>query len=581
MSSNILTGAGAWASVIPPEIKDKVNAKVAAQLAKKEAEDARRNSKRVAKQAPTVNRTTETSSAVMSDLPSPSNPPEYIMPTDVTVMQPVESGFSGAAVKTTAQVQQQPPVQSAPPKSGGGLSIDPESREILRYISQDFVMLTANGDERAYHIKSGDVFGKNGFIKYCSKHYGDLTITKADGSEERQPSGLIWWTWNDPLQRVARRIVMEPTNMPEREGNPEVFNLWYERKKEMCPPDMTATRESIKPLTDHLLYLADDDQVVVRYFFNWMAHLYQYPDDKIPSAFLFYSKFGGVGKSKLWGLLAKVFGSCMVGTCSGRALTKSFDDVSEHKRLLMINEMARSEKADGYENFKNMISEEQTSFEGKGRAAKDIRNITHYIVTTNNKDALPLMQGDRRIAVFMCNSERRSDAYYDELMAWMKGPGPSLLAGVLATWKFDADWNPYAPVPQTEAAKELQGVSQGPLFANLQAMREARVPPFDKDAFTADQVADVLIRSERAKQWGCSVTSPAIGKAFSKMGWEPWKGKVKQSHAGKPATMQVYLMTPTDDWWRGLSSEDRGAYLESTQRLFPVQDQPGEVANHE
>lgn len=361
------------------------------------------------------------------------------------------------------------------------MNIDAESREILRYISQDFVMLTAGSREMAYHIDSGDLIGQKGFIKYCSKHYGDLVIILDDGKEERAASGAIWWSWEDPMQRVARRLVMEPTSKSEAEDNPEVFNLWHQRKKTMCPPDLDATIDDIAPLLDHLMYISDGDQVVVMYFLNWLATLYKTPEVKIPTAILMYSKFGGVGKSMLYKLLAAVFGKCMVGNCSGRALTKSFDDVTEHKRILMINEMARAEKNDGYENFKNMISEEDTSFEGKGRAAKDIRNITHYIVTTNNLGALPLMQGDRRIAVFMCNAERRPDAYYVELAKWMDGPGPALLAGVLAQWQFPADWNPYAPVPQTEAAKQMQREARGNLTVLIEDLIAERRPPFDRD----------------------------------------------------------------------------------------------------
>ncbi|MFP3380771.1 hypothetical protein SB767_31085, partial [Bacillus sp. SIMBA_069] len=90
--------------------------------------------------------------------------------------------------------------------------------------------------------------------------------------------------------------------------------LWHQRKKTMVPPKLDATLEDIKPLTDHLMYLADGDEVVVMYFLNWLATLHQRPEIKIPSAILFYSKLGGVGKSMLHKLLAAVFGPCMVGT---------------------------------------------------------------------------------------------------------------------------------------------------------------------------------------------------------------------------------------------------------------------------
>jgi hypothetical protein len=78
---------------------------------------------------------------------------------------------------------------------------------------------------------------------------------------------------------------------------------------------------------------------------------------------------------------------------------------------VFINEMARSEKADGYEHFKSQVSGEFIQFEGKGRASKEIRNIAHFIITTNHEDALPLMEKDGRIAVLRCLSDRREDSY--------------------------------------------------------------------------------------------------------------------------------------------------------------------------
>jgi hypothetical protein len=377
---------------------------------------------------------------------------------------------------------------------------------------------------------------------------------------------------------------MEPTSKPEHEGNRQVFNLWFTRKKDMTPPDMNARTDDIAPLLEHLMYLADGDQVVVMFFMNWLATLYQRPEIKIPSAFLFYSRMTGVGKSMLYKLLAPVFAPCMVGNCKGKDLVKGFDDVTEHKRLLVVNEMARSEKADNYENFKSMISEEQTSFEGKHRAAKDIRNITHFIVTTNHRDALPLAQGDRRIAVFKCEADRKHPDYYVKLLAWAEGPGPALLAGVLAQWQFPADWNAYAPVPQTDAAKALQSASQGSLFTNLQEMYDARMPPFHRQAITAKGVAQHLLTGEdKVKLWGCKTSVDAVGTALRKMELESWEGKVEFSYSNKKggARTTVYLLDNCSEWWQGLSPRDRGVYLEGSGSLSLVQDLSGEVSSHE
>lgn len=405
------------------------------------------------------------------------------------------------------------------------MKIDKESQEILRYISEDFVLHVKAGSVVAYHVESSDELGKDGFKQYCAKHYGDLILIDhdKDGNETktRASAGDIWWAWDDPMRRVVRRIVMEPTCLPEVDDNPEVFNRWHRLKETMAEPNDNATTDDIGILLRHLLYISDNDTIGVAYFLNWLAWMYLHPDDKIPTAVLFYSKMGRVGKSILHRLLRQVFGPAMVGTCTGAAINKQFDDVVEHKRIVFINEMARSDKVDGYERFKNMISEDLVSFEGKGRAAKEIRNIAHYIITTNHNDALPLMDKDGRILVLRCTADRQPDAYYKALVGWIDGPGPAALAGVLLKWTFPKGWDAFAPVPQTAATIQMQQESRGSLVLFIEELIEEKRPPFDKDI---GRVIDVNMQLETlygVSMKGMRLNHRTLPQALEKAGAVP------------------------------------------------------------
>ena len=227
------------------------------------------------------------------------------------------------------------------------MNIDHESREILKYISEDFVMLATAGKVVAYHIESGDELGKEGFKQYCAKHYGDVLISlppDKDGNvvEKRAPAGDIWWEWNEPDRRVVRRIVMEPTSKGEGDDNPEVFNRWHVLKHTMAERNPKATAADIAILANHLMYLSGGDVVGVTYFLCWLAQLYQKPEIKIPTAILLYSKNGRVGKNLLQRLISKVFGKPLVASCTGKVLQSNFMDAIEHKRIIFINELARS-----------------------------------------------------------------------------------------------------------------------------------------------------------------------------------------------------------------------------------------------
>lgn len=359
------------------------------------------------------------------------------------------------------------------------MKIDAESEMMLRYISEDFVLITGDGEEHAFHIAKGRRLLRKGFRSHCAHRYGKILVVDDDGKEEQKPSGDVWWEWDSTHRREAMYVTMQPTTKSEADDDPDIFNLWHERKKEMAEPNMSATLEDVQILLDHLMYISDGDQIGVQYFLNWLAQLYQTPGIKIPVAILMYSEKAGVGKSSLHKLISRVFGPSMVTSCTGAQLAKQFNDVIEHRRMVFVNEMPKSEKADHYERFKNDVSEEFVHFEGKGRASKEIRNIAHYIISTNHKDALPLMKGDRRNCALVCTADRKPDEYYQNLIPWMESEGPALLAGVLAQWKFPAEWDPYAPAPQTEAAQALQRDSRSVLAITIEDLIAEGRAPFD------------------------------------------------------------------------------------------------------
>lgn len=404
------------------------------------------------------------------------------------------------------------------------MNIDHESREILKYISEDFVMLASGSKLVAYHIQSGDELAKEGFQKYCAKHYGDVMILMPDDKDgkpvdpKRVPAGDIWWEWNDPARRVVRRVVMEPTSLPELDDNPETFNRWHMLKHTMAERNTSATADDIAILANHLMYLSGGDVVGVTYFLCWLAQLYQTPEIKIPTAILLYSKYGRVGKNLLQRLISKVFGKPLVASCTGKVLQSNFMDAIEHKRIIFINELARSEKVDGYENFKSQVSEEDTQFEGKGRASREIRNIAHYIITTNHGDALPLMEKDGRIAVLRCLDPRKDDEYYKELVAWIDGPGAGALAQILATWRFPADWDAYAPTPQTAAARAMQEESRGALVCLLDELIEEGMAPFDKDIGRINDLIPQLDTAYSALLRGAKLNNRSLPAALERIG---------------------------------------------------------------
>ncbi|VVO32090.1 primase-helicase family protein [Pseudomonas fluorescens] len=359
--------------------------------------------------------------------------------------------------------------------------IDPESREILRYISEDLIMVTGEGPVVAYHIETGCRLSKEGLKHYCAKRWGvvlrAVEVKKGVTGWKSFPAGEIWWEWNDPQRRVVLHLVMEPTSLLEHEDNPNTFNLWHVLKREMAERNLLATRDDMVILWVHLLYISGGDVAGVTRFLCWLAWLYQHPEDKLPTAFMFYSEYRRVGKNLVGRLITRVFGAPLVlADGDGGLLTSKFDDALLNKRIAIINEVRLAGKdRDRFEVFKNRVSAERVVVEPKGRPAREVRNTVHYILTTNHEDALPLTDNEGRINVLRCLEKRKdsdekgeplaTDApgytwYYEKLTAWIDGPGAGVFANVLATWDFQG-WNPHAPAPQTAAAKDMQHAARG------------------------------------------------------------------------------------------------------------------------
>lgn len=443
---------------------------------------------------------------------------------------------------------------------------DPEYRQLLGYISRDWIKYTGSGAPAAYNKQSGEVLSKESFIEFTAVHYGTIDMSEDPGKPKRVSAGEVWWRHNLPDKETVRKIVMEPTSKPKSEdpNGDEVFNRWHVLKKLMVPPNHTATTIDIELFLNHLMYLGDGDAEATMYFMNWLAQLYQFPESKIPVAILFYSRFGGTGKSMLVKILSKVFARELVVGLTGKDLQKNFNDAIEHKRLVVINEMARSDKADSYESFKNAISEEFVAFEAKGKGAREIRNIAHYIVTTNNTDALPLMRGDRRIAVFRCEAEPKEQEYYRQLGAWMEGEGAALLAGVLATWQFPKGWDYHAPSPQTAAARSLQEAARGDLTKLVSSLIESSTTPFDKDHGSCED----LCRQINTAHQGL-MARPAnlttLGTALADLGF-----KVRKTRVGnKPVNLYVWRHAKL---WEQASPGEREAH-----QIQPTTPRPFEV----
>ncbi|WP_223456533.1 primase-helicase family protein [Pseudomonas sp. GL-RE-19] len=426
---------------------------------------------------------------------------------------------------------------------------DPMSRIHLKKVSDEFVMVTAGRSSRVYHIPSGDEMGKEGFRQHCTSHVGEVVLEWKGGAlpdpkakvtpisgveivrmEKRAPLGDYWWDHDLPDfgRRVVRRVVMQPNSRAaeqDAKDNPQVFNRWHPLKETMIHPAEGVTLDDprIAIFLDHLRrqggYAPDIDETVM-FFLAGYAWIYKHPEDKLPWATLMQSDAGNTGKSSLYALFSIVFGDELVASCTGADLAEKFTELTDHKRLVFVHEMpsAANKNRDGYERFKNRVSENKVASRQMNTGSRQILNTTHYFITTNHKDCLPLAAKDRRMLVFVNPGESMTTQQRAEWEAFIDGDGPALVAGLLSNWTHAKGYNHRDGAPQTAGALELQMESRNPLESLLAELMAEGNGVFAKDVGRAKEIAAELGTAHTTATRHMSLDPSAISKALRKVG---------------------------------------------------------------
>lgn len=433
---------------------------------------------------------------------------------------------------------------------------DQDSLDKLNTLNAEFVFVTSKA--QVYHIPTDTWMVKEGFIQYCAQYFGKLvflTVVNGQQTPSEVESGQYWWNAQVQGKRVCARFVFAPG---ETLG-PDTFNYWDQWQHTMVAPDPSAQIDDILPLINHLMMLGEQDAIATEAFMNWLACMYQNPGIKLPQAVFFYSQYGRIGKSMLYNLLAPVLGYPMCISCPGHELHSRFTDILENKRLVFMNELAREDKRDSYEKFKTRISEAETTSEKKGVATARIRNTAHYIVTSNNLDALPFMADDGRFIVFATWERPQESAYYRWFGDWCATIGPSKLAGVLANWRFRKDYDPYAPVQQTATSIKLQRESVHPVTDYILELIENQQAPFDVDFGSAPTLVKQLnmLHPEVMK---LGFNPRVLGKVMQLLGQ---KGSVWMRTGRDVNEKQRFWVWRNSGYWQYTATpEERIAHLE-------------------
>lgn len=196
-------------------------------------------------------------------------------------------------------------------------------------------------------------------------------------------------------------------------------------------------------LTEHLLSKTPEQHRDLP--LKLMAYKAQNPAIKTPIAMAFIGP-QGCGKSawaKIMGLAFAPYGHSIPSA----ALKADFQEWAETALLVVIDEAQSTHTLGARDQLKSFISEQRMRVNTKHVSAKQIRNYSQFVLTSNDRRVGAYDHDDRRMFVIDC-PPALAKSFYDDLHKWAAAGGVEALMGYLLSYDL-GQWTPPQTAPLT------------------------------------------------------------------------------------------------------------------------------------
>lgn len=319
------------------------------------------------------------------------------------------------------------------------------------------VPLWPTADDEAYTLANF----RTRMMPYCGIEIGPK-------GGERKVNPVDVWLSNPNRTEVAGQRMRPDRERPTYEEDGQVWLNTYR------PPDVGSSDGG-----DALGGVALVEQLVPdarerAWFRQWLAHKWTNPH--VPgSSVVMVARDFGTGRGTFGTLLAKMFGQRYVVNVpfdifAGLNYQSQYTDWGLGVLFAIVNESsatgdmsAHKAKHNVYEHIKEVIEPRAAErlFVSKKISVRAISTATNMIMT-NNIDAIPLPEDDRRLAV-LTNGGKRDPEFWDYINDWMHKQA-NIAAFVRWLEATDMEsYDPYAPPLMTAAKAEMSDISKTPL----------------------------------------------------------------------------------------------------------------------
>ena len=223
----------------------------------------------------------------------------------------------------------------------------------------------------------------------------------------------------------------------------------------------------VEIFAEHLKLLTNYDEKSFIYLANYIAHLFQYPNELPLIAILFKSE-EGAGKDSLVEIIEKILGTDYIFRAEDASslFGDKNGDSRKGKLLIQLNELKASDGKKYESDIKGLITTTKNNIRELYKNAYKQKNNARVIASVNTENPFKVSSSDRRWAVFRCGS-KKDEPYYDTLYREVVNNPNALKCIAYSFLTMDINGFNIKTRPLTEAYKEMKSHSCNPLFKFL------------------------------------------------------------------------------------------------------------------
>ena len=246
-----------------------------------------------------------------------------------------------------------------------------------------------------------------------------------DGEPSTAQLPTVWLA--HPARQTVRGVGYQPlspnatsAHLYKYRGD-EFFNTWTGTS---LKAPAVADPELISMFYDHLEFLFCGDTAALKHFIDWLCFTVRFPKTRITHALLLVGDTR-TGKGWIAGLMKLLLGEQNVVVAHNSDLHSDHNTWISNSTLSIVDDIIPTEGTRLWAKVKSDITEECVEVNHKYGKKGQERIFANILMFSNYDDAIHLERTDQRLWVFKSEAERRSDAYYTKLFAWLKSEGPA------------------------------------------------------------------------------------------------------------------------------------------------------------